>query len=243
MANYTYSKAMDMSSEIAAFNSVTNLVMNPHNLRGEYGPADFDQTHRLVLSYSYAVPVGKGRHWSLGPADWVVGGWNTSGILTFASGLPETVYCCHRVPTQLGITFGEAIRANVSGNPTAGITQTALEWVNPSAFSIPEAGTFGDSERNLVRIAGQRQGDIAFLKEFPITERHKLQFRLEIFNALSSTHTGQHLFDNNLSDSPAICTPGPSGNCSFGSTVTLNGSGALNYWNPRILQMALVYSF
>jgi hypothetical protein len=243
MANYTYSKAMDMSSEIAAFNSVTNLVMNPHNLRGEYGPADFDQTHRLVLSYSYAVPVGKGRHWSLGPADWVVGGWNTSGILTFASGLPETVYCCHRVPTQLGITFGEAIRANVSGNPTAGITQTALEWVNPSAFSIPEAGTFGDSERNLVRIAGQRQGDIAFLKEFPITERHKLEFRLEIFNALSSTHTGQHLFDNNLSDSPANCTPGPTGNCSFGSTVSLNGAGALNYWNPRILQMALVYSF
>lgn len=243
MANYTYSKAMDMSSEIASFASVTNLVMNPHNLQGEYGPADFDQTHRFVLSYSYAVPIGKGQRWSLGPANWVLGGWNTSGILTLASGLPETVYCCHRIPNQFGITFGEAIRASVSGDPTAGITQTPLQWVNPSAFSISIAGTFGNSERNLVRIGGQRQGDISFMKQFPITERHKLEFRLEIFNALSSTHTGGHFFDNNVSDSPANCTPGPSGNCSFGSTVGLNGSGALNYWNPRVLQMALIYSF
>ncbi len=52
------------------------------------------------------------------------------------------------------------------------------------------------------------------------------------------------LYPNNvLSNSPSGCTPGPSGNCSFGSLVPLNGAGSLNLWNPRILQMSLVYSF
>jgi len=243
MANYTWSKGMDMSSEIAAFSSVANFVQDAHCLKCDYAPADFDQTHRLSLSYNYQLPWGKGRSWSLGPMNWLLGGWNTSGVLTFASGLPETVYCCFRIPDQFGNLFGNRIRANISGSPTAGIQQSVLQWINPAVFSVPQAGTYGNSGRNIVRIPGQRQGDIAFVKDTRIREQQDLQFRLEIFNVFSSTHTGQHFFNNVVSSSPANCTPGPSGNCSFGSLVPLNGAGALNFWNPRVLQMALVYSF
>jgi Carboxypeptidase regulatory-like domain/TonB dependent receptor-like, beta-barrel len=247
MANYTYSKTMDMNSEIATFSNdpggQANFVQDAHNLRADYAPADFNQTHRLSLSYSYQLPLGKGRTWSLGRANWVVGGWNTSGILTFASGLPESVFCCSRIPDQFGNLFGSRIRANVSGSPTSGITQTDLQWINPAVFSVPTPGTYGNSGRNIVRVPGQRQADIAFVKDTPITEHQDLQFRLEIFNLFSSTHTGQHFFNSGVYQSPANCTPGPSGNCAFGSLVPLNGAGALNFWNPRILQMALVYSF
>jgi hypothetical protein len=38
-------------------------------------------------------------------------------------------------------------------------------------------------------------------------------------------------------------TPGPSGNCAFGSLVPLNGLGETNLWTPRIIQMALKFSF
>ncbi len=243
MANYTWSKAMDMSSEIAAFSNVTNFVQDAHCLKCDYAPADFNQTQRLSLSYDYQLPWGKGRSRSLGRMNWLLGGWNTSGILTFASGLPETVYCCFRIPDQFGNLFGNRIRANIKGSPTAGIHQSVLQWINPAVFSIPLAGTYGNSGRNIVTIPGQRQADIAFVKDTPITERQNLQFRLEIFNVFSSTHTGQHFFNNVLSSSPANCIPGPSGTCSFGSLVPLNGAGALNFWNPRVLQMALVYSF
>ncbi len=81
------------------------------------------------------------------------------------------------------------------------------------------------------------------MKDTPIREHQDLQFRLEIFNLFSSTPTGQHFFNSGLYQSPPNCTPGPSGNCEFGSLVPLNGAGALNFWNPRILQMALVYLF
>ncbi len=244
LANYTYSKAMDMSSGIAPFSNEANFIQDAHNLRADYGPADFNQTHRFTLGYAYDVPYGAGRAHDLGRAgDWTLGGWNVSGTLTLASGLPETVFCCTRSPDQFGNLFGNRIRANINGSPTTGITQTALEWINPAVFSVPTPGTYGDSGRNIVQVPGQRQTDIALVKQFPIHEDQNLEYRLEIFNLFSSTHTGTHFFNNVVTSSPANCTPGPSGNCNFGSLVPLNGAGALNFWNPRIIQMALVYTF
>ncbi|MGH9724131.1 MAG: hypothetical protein ACRD41_03610, partial [Candidatus Acidiferrales bacterium] len=243
LVNYTWSKALDENSEIAVFTGASNFLQDAQNPRGDWGPANFDVTHRLSASYLYQFPLGKGRHWSLGAANWVVGGWNTSGIVTFSSGLPFTVYCCNRSPDQFGNSFGDRMRANVSGSPSAGFQKSNLQWFNTSVFSAPVAGTFGTSGRNLVRAPGVRHGDVTFSKDFPITERHALQFRLEIYNVFSSWHSGQVFPNNRLTASPVNCTPGPSGNCAFGSLVPLNGFGDLNLWNPRIIQLALRYSF
>ncbi|HZT68888.1 MAG TPA: TonB-dependent receptor [Terriglobia bacterium] len=244
VVNYTYSKTIDMNSEIAAFSNQANFIQDAHNLRADYGPADFDQTHRFTVGYAYGLPFGSGRAHDLGRfGNWTVGGWNVSGTVTLASGLPETVFCCTRSPDQFGNLFGNRIRANINGNPVGGITQTVFQWINPSVFSVPTPGTYGNSGRNIVRVPGQRQTDIAFVKQFRIHERQNLEYRLEMYNLFSSTHTGTHFFNNVVTSSPANCTPGPSGNCSFGSLVPLNGAGALNFWNPRIIQMALVYSF
>lgn len=243
MANYTWSRSLDEISEIAAFNGSRNFLQNALDPHNNYGPADFDQTHRLVLSYSYDVPVGKGLRWSLGRADWFLGGWSTSGIVTFASGLPESVFCCTRGNDQFGNVFQDRIRAQINGDPNSGFTKSVLQWFNPSVFSTPVPGTFGNAGRNIIRVPGQRMGDISFVKQTPITERQRIEYRLEIYNVFSSWHSGQVFPNNTLYSSPAGCTPGPSGNCAFGSLVPLNGLGALNLWNPRIIQMALVYSF
>lgn len=95
----------------------------------------------------------------------------------------------------------------------------------------------------MVTVPGQRQADVALTKKTPITDRQNVELRLEIFNLFSSTHNGRHFFTNELTRSPANCTPGPSGNCAFGSLVPLNGAGALNFWTPRVLQVSLNYSF
>ncbi len=244
MANYTWSKTLDLGSEIAATGGeALNLVQDAHNLRGEHGPATFDQTHRLVYTYSYDFPVGKGRKWSLGPANWVLGGWNTSGIITLGSGLPFTVACCGRGFNQFGTVFGDDLRANLNGNPNQGFTKSIFQWFNPSVFSIPPLGTFGTAGRSILRAPGQYQGDIAFVKDTPIKERATIQYRLEIFNVFSGWHSGRLFPNNRVISSPVPCTPGPSGNCAFGSIVGFNGLGALNLFNPRILQMALKFIF
>lgn len=244
-ANYTWSRAFDLGSEIAQFGGQSaNFVQDAHNLAGDYGPAAFDQPQRLTLNYLYEDPIGKGRRFDLGVANWILGGWQTSGIVTFASGLPFSISCCARATpiNQSGNIFGNRIRPNLVGNPDAG-TQTILQWFNPAAFAVPEVGRYDDLSRDSLRSTSVHEGDISFMKNFPITERHVIQYRLDIFNVFSSRHAGPHFPNAVVQSSPAGCTPGPSGTCAFGSLVPLNGLGALNFWNPRILQMSLRYNF
>jgi len=242
--NYTYSRTFDLGSEIAAFGGQSNLVQNGNDLNAEYGPAAFDVPQRLVVNYLYDVPVGKGKKLDLGVANWALGGWQTSGILTFSSGLPFTVYCCPRSTpvNQMGAVFGDAFRPDLVGNPHA-VSQTDLTRFNANAYTTPELGRFGNVARDSLYGTAIRGGDLSFMKNFPVTERHVFQLRVDIFNALSSQHYVAHLPDNRLSDSPVNCVPGVSGTCHFGSLVALNGLGDLNLWNPRILQLSLRYNF
>jgi hypothetical protein len=243
MANYTWSKTMDQGSEIEHFVGDFNHPQDPYHLYNEYGPSQMDQTQRFVLSYSYPLPFGKSRRWSLGPANPVLGGWTTSGVITFATGLPFTVFCCSRGVDQFGDKYQQRLRANLNGDPNTGFQQSVTEWFNPNAFTVPQPGTYGNLGRDTLRAPGQRQANLAFVKDTHIIGEQVLQFRFEIFNFLSSWHTGTVFPVNSMTQSPAGCTPGPSGNCLFGSLVPLNGLGELNLWTPHIYQFALKYSF
>ena len=246
LANYTFSHSDDEISQNGGgfVGEAISIPQDSHNQHLDYGPSSFDQRHRFNFSYSYDLPVGRGKKWDVGRVgDWFIGGWNSSGIITFASGVPfSAVGASSAAADQTGVGFGQYLRADLVGDPSTG-GGTALQWFNPAAFAAPPLGRFGDSGRDLLRAPGQRSADISFRKSFPITERHQFDYRLEIFNFLSSWHTGAVIPDNNVTDSPANCTPGPSGTCKFGSLVPLNGLGGLNLWNPRVIQMALIYRF
>jgi hypothetical protein len=54
--------------------------------------------------------------------------------------------------------------------------------LNPAAFAIPTAGSFGNLSRNALRGPNFRQSDLIFNKRIPITEKVRLEFRTEIFN-------------------------------------------------------------
>ncbi len=243
LANYTWSKALDVNSEIATFSSGSggsNELQNTHNLRGDYGPADFDQTHRLVLSYVYDFPVGKGKRFSLGPANWILGNWQTSGIVSLASGVPFSIFCCTRgQQTDLtGDPFGDRLRADlVSGQNPRGTPQTLTDWFNEAAFTVPALGAFGDSGRNILRAPMIRRGDVSFLKNLLFRERQNLQFRLDIFNIFSSWHSIERLPVHGIAAT------------NFGALIPRPGTsitaplGEENLWTPRILQLALRYTF
>ncbi len=242
-ASYTWSRALDINSEIAVFSNGSggsNELQDTHNIGSDYGPADFDQTNRFVLSYVYDFPVGKGKALSLGPANWFFGNWQTSGIVTLATGVPFSVFCCSRGQnTDLtGDPFGDRLRANlVPGQNPYGTPQTLTQWFNTAAFTTPPLGTFGDTGRNIMRSPMYRRGDVSFLKNFPIRERQNLQYRLDIFNIFSSWHA--------VSRAPVHAIS----SANFGALIPLPGSsitaplGEENLWTPRIIQMALRYTF
>jgi hypothetical protein len=63
-------------------------------------------------------------------------------------------------------------------------------WYNSAAFSNPVAGTFGNCGRDNLRGPKQVNFDFSGIKNFPITERQYLQFRIEMFNAPNHVELG-----------------------------------------------------
>ena len=91
-ANYTYGHAFDEVSNggIFAFTSVgLTSPQDPQNLRGAYGPAEYDVRHSLNASYVLDVPV-KAAFRGHGP-DYFVKGWQISGTIFARTGFPYTV--------------------------------------------------------------------------------------------------------------------------------------------------------
>ena len=60
--------------------------------------------------------------------------------------------------------------------------------LNPAAFAIPAAGTFGDLPRNALRGPGFWQADLIFNKRIPLGETLRLEFRTEVFNVFNKTN-------------------------------------------------------
>ena len=95
---------------------------------------------------------------------------------------------------------------------------------NPAAFTLPPTGQLGDFGRNVLRSFGA-QADVAFQRQFRLTEKMALRFRGEFFNLFNHRNFGPP--NNNLTDAL------------FGqSTQTLAsslGSGGANEgFNPSI---------
>lgn len=95
-ANYTYGHAFDEVSNggTAPFSNwarqpFTVNSQDPNNLRGAYGPADYDVRHSFNANYVWDLPV-KTALGGRGPNS-LVDGWQVSGTIFMRTGLPYTV--------------------------------------------------------------------------------------------------------------------------------------------------------
>jgi hypothetical protein len=248
MVSYTWSRSFDELSSIVNVSGNNGFVQNPFYPSGDYGPASFDQPNRLTGSGSYELPVGKNKHWSLGPANWILGNWKISGITTLTSGRTFTVYG-YSGPgyDEMGSPFTSRYRANESGSPTSDFSRSPSEWFNTSVFSAPPPGTYGDFVKGSLRGPFFADVDMGFSKDIPITERHNLEYRLEIFNLGSNWHAKNDFYGSNLIPSATV------GSCTFGALASIisptsgcapdGTTPGARLWYPRTLQMSLVYSF
>jgi hypothetical protein len=85
--SYTYSKAIDNGSDVFVTSGGASRWQNVFDPRSDRGPSAFNRTHRAVISYTYEVPFKNN-----GFLKYLVDGWFTSGVISFQSGTPETIY-------------------------------------------------------------------------------------------------------------------------------------------------------
>jgi hypothetical protein len=185
---YTWAKSTDSKSAAAGigasgFNGWQGFLNNHDPLR-DHGLSDFDVDHRLVASFVYNLPFGRGEKYASDAStakNLLVGGWQVNGIYTWQHGFPLTVTAAD----EGGVldTFGTN-RANLVGDPDSG-DRSINKWFNTAAFAQPALGEFGNSGRNILRGPGINNFDLALFKNFELPRNMRLQFRLESFNAFN----------------------------------------------------------
>jgi hypothetical protein len=202
LASYSYGKALTDSVDHLATSSAGNGTdvgeykepQDPHNRRPEYGPAEFDVTHRFIASGVWQLPFGRGRamgkNWSR-PADLALGGWEFSPIFTWQGGLPLTIN-----QSQIVNIGGERrFRPNrVADGNLPSDQRTIDRWFDTNAFVLVTASTpnqiFGNSGVGIIRGPGLVNFDFNLSKDFALTERIQMQFRSEFFNAFNHANFG-----------------------------------------------------
>ena len=168
-AAYTWSKSITDAS------GWSETPMDSYNAKRERGLSSSGRRNILVLSYVYPLPFWREQNKWYRKA---FGGWQLSGIATIESGLPINI-------TIQGDVAGTGVggqRPNLVGDPTLN-AHTVSRWFNPAAFAVPAAGTFGNLGRNAIIGPGMNNWDFSAQKFFAMTERVKLQYRAEMFNA------------------------------------------------------------
>jgi hypothetical protein len=231
--NYTWSHTI---------NDMVNFLSNysdPYNPRLDMGNADWDIRHNLTGSVTYNFPDLSNANLLKRSA---LGGWQTSSIVQTRSGAAIN-------PTLIGGFFGLPTRPDYTGKP---IRLSSAKWPNPiynvAAYEVEpgfngtpgDPSTLGNVGRNSLRAPDFFQWDFSGMKNFPVTEKIKVQFRGDLFNILNHPNFG------NPGDM-GICTAiGSCPDTNFarvGQTIADSDSSQVGTGTARQIQLALKIIF
>jgi outer membrane receptor protein involved in Fe transport len=197
--HYTWGKTMAYGgADVGTYyhsDAETN-VQDFFNLAIERGHPDYDVTHRMVADWIYEFPGLAS--WSA-PLRFVLGGWQISGLFTSQTGIPLriTQSCANTWACRADYVGGSMVLDNwqkreISTGCRPGV-HCDVQYLNLSAFALVPAVSGvairpGNAGTSLVRGPGYWQVDASLSKNFRIQENMRMQFRLDMFNALNKVN-------------------------------------------------------
>lgn len=247
--NYTYGHSLDNASGLQNSNSFGGaFIVNALTPDQNYATSDFDARHIINANWVVGLPFGRGKRFfnaASGFVEQAFGGWQTTGIFRWNSGLPiQTPFDCCVWATNWNVQSNGVRVQPVQSSPTAND-----ENGTPNIFSDPTAvyrsfrparpGEVGD--RNVLRAPGYISLDMGLYKSFKLPwEGHALQFRWEVFNVTNTQRfDGLTISDLSLGTDPFL---GGNPSADFGrftsTQAPLNETKA-----GRVMQFALRYTF
>jgi hypothetical protein len=197
-AAYTWSHAIDNSSDpLVPASGNQEFPRDSLNLGAERGNSDFDVRQRVVLNYTWDLPMGRGhRHLADGLTGRVLEGWQLAGITTFSGGLPFDIF------TNLDTAHtGENQRPdfNPAGTPVPVNNPRTQTGSNSGFFPDPPFGRGGNLSRNHFRGPGINNWDMVLQKTTQLSEHLALELRTEAYNLFNRVQFSQ---PGNLTSNP-----------------------------------------
>lgn len=252
---YTLSKSIDNMSvdPVGASSggglSTTNsrTASDIYNWRLDRAVSDFDRRHVMVVNGLWELPVGKNKALLSGaPAfvNHIVGGWSLNGILFAMTGQPFQVQS-----GALTAHNGKVSRAEIIGTKPEAKLQDVAGVLGPvlftaadlAQFGFPAAGSIGTQGRNTFRGPGYTNLDLGVFKNFGITERFKLQFRAEFFNALN--HANFESPRDSTDGSTLITSTAFGRTCCSAASTPSSANVIATGESARVIQFGLKLSF
>lgn len=190
--NYALSKSLDEGSLSGTlFQDNTRPALN-------YGPSDFDTRNRIAFNAIYDLPFHGNRF---------VEGFRLAGITQWQSGNPINVTTTSTFTGSSGVLHPNLLRpVQYSKTQTSNVT---VRWINSTVctqaattsdctFQIPTTG-FGSLSRNALVGPGFADVDFSFEKNTALTEKLKLQLRLDAFDVFNHASFSQPVSSVNSS--------------------------------------------
>ena len=149
------------------------------------------RSHNLGLAGVWELPFGKGRRRlnNGGVLSFLLGGWQVNNVLSFITGDPIYV---DSASDSLDLPGSVQTFDLLTPHPRKiGGAGPGQKFYDPSAFGPVEDARFGTLGFNALRKPGLGNWDFGLFREFRITERWTVQFRMESFNFSNTPHFDQ----------------------------------------------------
>jgi hypothetical protein len=245
--NYTWSKVL--SDADGDSQSRIQHMLDLNNPKLERSRANFDLTHMIKASGFYELPMGKGHRLHVNHLDRVIGGWTVGSVMTWQSGAPFSILSgygtLNRVSgfrsayngantTLQGSALFNAVSFRMTGNgpmivPPSAINTDGTGVNSPEQapyagqiFYNPGPGTLGELQKRMFSGPWTFGMDASLMKDIPITERHKMELRMQAFNVFN--HSTFYVGDQNINST------------TFGVISSM-------FFPARVLEFGLSYKF
>ena len=159
---------------------MSSYQLNGSDYRLQYGPTTGDYPDHFVLTGSYELPFGRGKHFLPGSGrafDLVIGGWVLNSVYTWESG--GTIGSWGNV-IYLGGPLNVQPRNLAQAFDVTRFDRVSTDQPSQNYRTFPQMF-------NNVRSDAANNVDLSMLKNFHVSDRMTAQFRFEAFNAFNRT--------------------------------------------------------
>ncbi|MCC7236008.1 MAG: TonB-dependent receptor [Bryobacterales bacterium] len=194
--NYTWAKSLTDTS----LNGYTGgIQQNQYQRSLERSDDPALRRQQLRFSYVWDIPVGRGRKALSNmpkPVDFIIGGWQMTGITTMVTGARLSPSYSNADPTFTNVFSGRPDRIGngyLDSGEMRGLIKSGRPIFNLADFTVPATGRgfYGNSARAILTGPGTATWNVGIHKNWLVfAERAQVQFRWEMHNAFNRPNFG-----------------------------------------------------
>jgi hypothetical protein len=175
-STWTWAKEISDTDDTDDF-ELNNTIENTYDRRRDRGNVYSVPRHQWMNQALYELPLGRGP---------LLSGWQLSTLLNLSTGNWFTPVISGPDPTNTNTT---TLRPDVTG--TIPLPHTVNQWFDPSVFTTPAAGNFGNAGRGIIEGPGYVLLNLGVQKSVHFEKVGLLQFTASFQNALNHLNLGE----------------------------------------------------